>query len=183
MGTFKKLIKYIILFTLFFLFVGVMKEIPFNNKEKNEEYMMNYNVKVDSPLILVEKSRTTNKGGYINGYILNNTEEHIKDKYMQFDFYDEDGRYLGTQTKEIKYFNVKEKINFDIQYNYEDVGRIDIDFVDEINEMENKDMQKKLNTNESFLRINPSNDKTVKTIGTTIGAFLLAGTATILLIP
>ena len=181
MSTFKKLMKYFVLFILLFLFVSFFKELGFRRQEKEEGYMMNYNVKVKSPKIMVQKSRTTESGGYINGYILNDTKEHIKDGFIQVDFYDSKGKYLGMEYKEIKYFNVKEKINFDIQYEYKNVDRIDIDFVDKINKIENKEEQKDVKDNEIFSNIKPEiNNKTVA-IGTFVGAFLLAGTATILL--
>ena len=169
MDTFKKLIRYIILFILLFLFVGFCKEFIFR-ENKQEEYMMNYNVKVDSPTIMVKKSRTTKDGGYINGYILNDTGEHIKDKYLQFDFYDSKGNFLGTETKEIKYFNVKEQINFDIPYDYKNVDRIDIDFVDSINIIETKEEK----TTSSIMNMSDKISDEAKIIGIPIGIALMA---------
>jgi len=171
MGTFKKLMRYFLLFILLFLFVGFFKELGFRENNE-EEYMQNYVVKVQSPIIMVKQSRTNENGGYINGYILNNTGEHIKDRYMQFDFYDSNDNFLGTESKEIKYFNVNEKINFDINYNYKNVSKIDIDFVDSINIIE-KQNKKATNT---ILNIVDNTSDSAKKIGIPIGVVLLAMT-------
>ena len=169
MNTFKKLMRYFLLFILLFLFVGFFKELGFKETNK-EEYMQNYIVKVDSPLIMVKQSRTTENGGYINGYILNNTGEHIKDRYMQFDFYDSEGNFLGTESKEIKYFNVNEKINFDINYNYKDVNKIEIDFVDSINIIETQNEK----ATKTILNMSDKISDDAKKIGIPIGIVLLA---------
>lgn len=125
----KKFFIYFILFVGLYLFVSLM--INFGMKEKYET-ITNHQITVKSPQVTVSESKATYSHGYIKGNILNNTGEHIKDKYLQFDFYDKDGIYLGTESKEIKYFNVDEKINFDLNYEYTNVNKIKISFVDEV---------------------------------------------------
>ena len=121
----KKIIRYFLLFLLLFIVVGLLTR--FAMKEKYID-MTNYSVNVSSPKVTIDESKSTYSSGYIKGSIANDTGEHIKDKCLQFAFYDKDGVYLGTETKEIKYFNVNEEVKFNIKYNYNNVGRIELNF-------------------------------------------------------
>lgn len=125
----KNYFKFLILFLLFFLFVEVLTNIQMRERYEN---VLNYTVNVSSPKVIVEESKASYYSGYIFGYITNDTGKHIKDRYLQFNFYDNDGMYVGTEVKEIKYFNVDEKVKFDIQYNYKNVNRIEIIFTDNV---------------------------------------------------
>ena len=129
MGTVKKFRTYLLIFLATFLFVELFTNIVM--KEKFTD-ITNYEINVTSPKVSVTESKASYSSGYIKGNITNDTGEHIKDKYLQFDFYDKDGIYVGTESQEIKYFNVSEKISFDINYKYKNVNRIEIGFVDEI---------------------------------------------------
>lgn len=123
----KTIITYIKLFLLLFIIVGLLTH--FAMKEKYLD-ITNYTVNVASPKVTIDESKATYSNGYIKGKILNDTGEHLKDKCLQFAFYDKDGIYLGTKTEEIKYFNVNEEVKFNIDYNYRNVGRIDLEFKD-----------------------------------------------------
>lgn len=140
MKTLKRFILYLIMFLGLFVFVSLLRDVGL--KKDEEKYFSNYKILKSSPVIMVKEARASNSGGYLKGYILNETGEHIKDKFIQFDFYNKYGNYLGTKSKEIKYFNVNESINFDIPFDFREVDEITIDFVDEVKEQE---VQKNLN--------------------------------------
>lgn len=129
MGTIKKFRTYLLMFLAFFLFVEI-----FTNLAMKEDLLdiTNHEINITSPKVKIIESKASYSNGYIKGEIVNNTGEHIKDKYLQFDFYDKDGIYVGTESKEIKYFNVNEKINFNISYKYQNIEKIKINFVDEV---------------------------------------------------
>ena len=129
MGTMKKIRTYLIIFIIGFLFVELFTNLAM--KEKFVDITKHY-ISITSPKINVTESKASYGRGYINGNIINNTGEHIKDKYIQFDFYDKDGIYVGTESKELKYFNVDEKISFNINYEYKNVDKIKISFVEEV---------------------------------------------------
>lgn len=129
MGTIKKFRTYLLLFIVMFLFIGLFTNIAMR---ENFVDITNHIRLVTSPKIVITESKASYSRGYIKGNITNDTGEHIKDKYLQFDFYDKDGIYVGTKTQEIKYFNVEEKISFDIDYEFQNVEKINIDFVDEV---------------------------------------------------
>ncbi len=153
MKTIKKFWIYFLLFIGLFLFVGFFKELGL--KKEEEKYFSNYKILKSSPVIMVKETGVSSRGGFLKGYVLNETGEHIKDKFIQFDFYDEYGDYLGTKSKEIKYFNVNEKINFDISFDYRDVNEITIDFVDEVIEqkVEKKSILKDIRSDDATMRI------------------------------
>lgn len=125
----KEFFTYFLIFIAFYIFATVLTNFAMRERFNNID-----NIKIDitSPKITVEESKSTNSRGYVKGNIVNDTGEHIKDKYLQFDFYNKNGAYIGTEVQEIKYFNVEEKVNFDIQYNYKNVNSIEISFVDEV---------------------------------------------------
>lgn len=132
MGTLKKFRIYFLLFVGFFIFVSFFTNLAM--KESFED-ITNHEININSPQIVVTESKASYSSGYIRGMITNDTGEHIKDKYLQFDFYDKDGIYVGTESQEIKYFNVNEKVNFDINYTYQNVNKIKISFVDEVTKL------------------------------------------------
>ncbi len=130
----KNYFKFLILFLCLFLFVEIATNV---NMRKKYEDFTNYIINTDSPKVLVKESKVSYSSGYITGSIINDTGTHIKDKYLEFDFYNKYGIYLGTEYKEIKYFNIDEKISFDIKYKYTEVGKIEIDFVDKMQKPQN----------------------------------------------
>ena len=155
MGTIKKFFNYFLLFIALFIFVEIFRELALKKAEK-EKYMIDYTVNVNSPKIIVSSSKASDTDVSIKGCIINETGEHIKDKVLQFDFYDNNNTYLGTELKQINYFNVNEKIKFDISRNYKNVDRIDILYLDEAikHEEENTDeITKILNTDNSTVKI------------------------------
>lgn len=125
----KEFFIYFLMFIALYIFVTVLTNFSMKEKFKN---IQDIQISVNSPQIFIEESKATDSRGYVKGNIVNDTGEHIKDKYLQFDFYNKNGAYVGTEVQEIKYFNVKEKVNFDIQYNYNNVNNIKISLVDEV---------------------------------------------------
>lgn len=129
MGTMKKFKTYLLIFIGMFLFVSIFTNLAMRENFVN---ITNHEINVNSPKVIITESKASYSNGNIKGSIINDTGKHIKDKYLQFDFYDKDGIYVGTESKEIKYFNVKEKVNFDINYTYKNVDKIKINLVDEV---------------------------------------------------
>ena len=110
-------------------------------KEKYKD-ISNYVIDIDSPQIIIEESKASYNNGYIRGSIINNTGNHLRNKCLQFDFYDSDGIYVGKKTKEIKIFNVDEKIKFNIEYSFKNVDKINITFIDQISETQTSNNKK-----------------------------------------
>ena len=164
METIKKFRTYLLIFILGFLFVEFFTNLAM--KEKFND-ITHYDISIISPKITITESKASYGRGYINGNIINNTGEHIKDKYIQFDFYDKDGIYVGTKSKELKYFNVDEKISFNIDYEYKNVDIIKISFVGEVIQPQNNAP--------SFLNINieEENFKIALPIALVLGLYVI----------
>lgn len=133
METMKKFKVYFFIFIGFFLLTAVLTNFLMRDDYKN---ITKYEIKSESPEIVVTECKAAYSTGYVKGSVTNNTGELIPLKYLQINLYNEDGIYLGSEYKELKYFNPKETINFDISYDYLNIDRVTLDLVDEIPEKE-----------------------------------------------
>ena len=133
METLKKFRLYLFMFIGFFILATVLTNFLMRDDYKN---IINYEIKIESPKVVVAECKAAYSRGYIKGNITNDTEELIPLKYLQINLYDENNVYLGSEYKELKNFHPKETINFDISYDYLNINRVIIDFVDEIPQKE-----------------------------------------------
>lgn len=133
MGTLKKFWIYFLMFIISFVLISLLTNIAMRD---NYEDISNYEIKSESPSITVTESKATYSHGYIKGTVTNNTGDHLPLKYLEIDIYDKDGMYLGTEYKELKYFNVDETISFDINYSYNNAGKLVLNITDEMTKKE-----------------------------------------------
>ena len=168
MKTLKKFWIYFLIFLLVFLLVTGLTNIAMRDNYKNTKYEI-----VNAfPMITVTECKASYSDGYVKGSITNNTGEHIPIKYLQVDIYDENNVYLGSEFKELKYFNVNETIKFEINYKYNNVNRLVIGVTDEIIQ----DKEKKENY-VSNIKVEPViTEETIK-IAVPISAVLMLNTA------
>mgnify|MGYP004564501847 CR=1 FL=1 len=169
MAKMKKFFLYFLMFIALYIFVTTLTN--FSMKEKFKD-IQNIQISVSSPKIFIEESKATNSHGYIKGNITNDTGNHIPVEYLQVDLYNENNTYLGSEFKELKYFNVNETINFEINYKYNNVNRLVIGVTDEIIQ----DKEKKENY-VSNIKVEPViTEETIK-IAVPISAVLMLNTA------
>ncbi len=121
MGTLKKFWKYFLLFIVMFAIIGGLTSLAMR---ENFEEMANYEIIGKSPIVTVTESKSANTHGYIKGTVTNDTEDIIPLKYVKINLYDKNEIYLGSEYREIKNFYPKETINFNINYRYNNVGKI-----------------------------------------------------------
>ena len=91
--------------------------------------MKNYDILVKSPKIEVTESKVAKNKGYINGNITNDTDKLIKNLCIKFDFYNEQGKFLGAEYRREEILNASETIKFNIKYEYKNVSEIRISVV------------------------------------------------------
>lgn len=139
MAKMKKFLKYLIWLVLLYLIVNGLTYLA---TKDNYKELTNVVVATNSPKIEITESMSTYTHGYIKGQVTNNTGEHIQKIYLQLEFYDEDGIWVGKETKELEAFNSNETIKFDINYTYTNVERIKISISDKIEEAEKPEVQK-----------------------------------------
>lgn len=124
----KKIFRYVILLIVAYIVVEVL--VYFLTKTYYKD-LNNYDILVESPVIEIKESKVAKSKGYIQGNITNDTGELMRNLRVKFDFYNEQGKYVGSENKTIDVFNISERLNFDIKYEYEDVNEIRISIVRE----------------------------------------------------
>ena len=122
----KKIFRYVILLIALYLLVQLYVFLLMKQYYRD---MKNYNILVESPKIEVTESKVAKNKGYIKGKITNNTDELIKNLKVKFDFYDEQGKFVGAESKSEEIFNVSETVSFDIKYEYENISEIKISVI------------------------------------------------------
>ena len=168
MARMKKFLLYFVMFAGLFLFVEFFTNVSILNVEEKYVQLDNYEIKTELPKIEVTEFMGNNSSGYIKGNITNNTGEHIKDKYLKFGFYNKSNNLVAAKYQEIKYFNVDEKINFNIDFNYKDIQKVQIELVDEIEQIKTNsniqaDKNSSNNNNDVFELLKPEiTEETIK---------------------
>ncbi|MBQ2917200.1 MAG: hypothetical protein IJE59_03370 [Clostridia bacterium] len=132
METMKKFKVYLFIFLGFFILSTILTSFLMRDDYKN----INYEIKSETSNILVTECKAANTNGYIKGSVTNNTEELIPLKYLQINLYDENDVYLGSEYKELKNFYPKETVNFDMSYEYLNIDKVTLIFIDKIPEKE-----------------------------------------------
>ncbi len=139
MAKMKKFFKYLIWLILLYLLVNVLTYLATKDDYRD---LTNFNIATESPKIEVTESKSAYTHGYIKGQVTNDTGKHIPKTYLQIDFYNKDGVWLGKETKGLESFNLNETIKFDISYTYTDVNKIRLSISDEIIEAPKTKAQK-----------------------------------------
>lgn len=122
----KKILKYVIWLIALIIVVRVL--VYFLTKTYYQD-MNNYEILVKSPVIEVTESKVAKNRGYIQGTATNDTGTLISNVNLKFDFYNENGKFVGSEYKLIEVFNATEQVKFDIKYQYENVAEIKISIV------------------------------------------------------
>ena len=172
MATLKKFWIYFIMFIAFFALTTFLTNGLMKDNYKN---ITNYEIKCESPKIVVSECKAARSNGYIKGNVTNDTGEHIPIKYLQIDLYDENDVYLGSEFKELKYFNVNETISFDINYKYNNINKLVIGVTDKTIQNEEKEEQKDYTIGD--VKIEPIITEDTIKIAVPIGTFLVMNTA------
>ncbi len=167
--------KFWIYFLIFIISFGIISFLTYFIMEEDYEDITNYETLTKSPVILVSECKATSTGGYIKGSVTNDTGEYLQIEYLKIDFYNENDIYLGSEYKELKYFNINETINYEINFNYNNVNKVKLQIVDEIVESSNdNDTEEKVVI--ADIEINPIIDDDTMKIAVPIGGLLLLHT-------
>ena len=130
MKTMKTFWKYFINFIVLFLLVSGLMNLGTMKINKEEEKIINCVAQTEKPVIEVTECTSNDKGGVLKGTVTNDATVLINVIYVKADFYDEKDNLLGTKYSEIKYFNVGEKAKFEIEFDYENVSKVNVTTTD-----------------------------------------------------
>ena len=122
----KKILRYVVMLIVIYLVVQIF--VYFLTKAYYID-LQNYEILVKEPKIEITDSKVSKNKGYISGKTTNNTGTLIKELKIKFDFYNENGNFLGSEYKEIDYFNVNEVVNFDVKYYYQNVNEFKVSII------------------------------------------------------
>lgn len=167
METIKKFWTYFLIFIIGFGLVSLLTYLAMREDYRD---ITDYEILTKSPVILVSECKATSTGGYIKGSVTNNTGEHLQFKYLKVDLYDENDIYLGSEYKELKYFNVDETINYEINFNYKNVNKVELQIVDEIPESGSSTQEKEV---VGGVKVEPTIDEYTMKIAVPIAGILL----------
>ena len=122
----KKILRYVVMLIVIYLVVQIF--VYFLTKAYYID-LQNYEILVKEPKIEITDSKVSKNKGYISGKTTNNTGTLIKELKIKFDFYNENGNFLGSEYKEIDYFNVNEEVDFDVKYYYQNVNEFKVSII------------------------------------------------------
>lgn len=122
----KKILRYVVMLIVIYLVVQIF--VYFLTKAYYVD-LQNYEILVKEPKIEITDSKVSKNKGYISGKATNNTGTLIKELKIKFDFYNEEGNFLGSEYKEIDYFNVNEIVDFDVKYYYQNVNEFKVSII------------------------------------------------------
>lgn len=106
----------------------------------------NYKILATNPQIEVLESKVSYTKGYIKGRITNTTGKIIDSANVSASIYNKKGEYLGTKYHTIPYFAPNEKVEFELNFEYKNIGKIEIDIIER--ELEGKETKNYLGIEE-----------------------------------
>lgn len=89
----------------------------------------NYKILTENPQIEVLENKVSYTEGYVKGRTTNTTGEIIDSANVKVSIYNKKGEYLGTKYYNIPYFAPNETVEFEFNYEYKNVGNIEIEVV------------------------------------------------------
>lgn len=122
----KRLTKWCVIFVICYLIVNILTFNVIKSSYKTKEVNINF----EQPKVEIYESKSTITNGYVKGKITNNTNEKLINKILKLDFISPRDVTMGT-----KYVNIPElasgaESDFMSQFNFDNVDKINISFVD-----------------------------------------------------
>ncbi|MCL2341992.1 MAG: FxLYD domain-containing protein [Firmicutes bacterium] len=119
---------YFIIFALFFSATWLLTSGVAMKKSNEVVYKTDF----ASPAVNITSSTANGGKVHLTGKVTNNTDSAIGLKYLKFDFFDENGAYLGTKSQELKNFHPGETNNIDVStmFSHTNVGDVKVSLAD-----------------------------------------------------
>ena len=127
MSRMKTFLKYVILLLLFYVFSNIMINAFLKVSYTN---VSDYDINVSEAFVDVNEAKVSNRNGYINGIIKNNTDNVIENKYLKFSMLSKNGNVLGEKYVKIDKIEVNQLRNFEVKFDYDNVKTFKIEMTD-----------------------------------------------------
>lgn len=118
----------------FFIYSTVITNLLLKDTYKN----IYGEVVTNSPKIEITEAKAGKNSGSIKGKITNDTDENINRIYIKIDFYSKHNTNKGTEYIEINDITENEKREFSSEFNFKNVEKYEVSYVEEILETDNK---------------------------------------------
>lgn len=126
MSKLKQFAKYILMIIGMFLFTLVLEFISLNANYSDITY-----IGAIPEQVSIEKAETTKKNCRIYGYVYNNDNEDVNNKYLKISVYDSNNDVLMTEYLKITDVEYGEKKLFKAYFNVEKVSTYSLSIVEE----------------------------------------------------
>ena len=127
MSRLKTFLLYALIIVSFYFFSNALIFLSINGSYKN----IKGEVITITPTIEVKEAKATHINGYVDGNIINNTNEKIENKYVKIGIFSERDVNLGSKYVKVEALDVNQMQAFHMGYKFTESYRYEISFVDE----------------------------------------------------
>ena len=124
----KTLFTYALIIAAFWLFSDLLIYVAVNSAYKNIETQIYTN----SPEIVVGENKATHINGFVRGFVKNNTNSVINDKYLKIDLYSARDIKLGSKYVKIENLETNKNQDFEMWYKFTNVDYATFSITDNI---------------------------------------------------
>jgi len=118
------------IYLLLFIGLFIVSNLLISAYIKTSYYNINsYEIKEDALTVTIMTAKASKDDGYIEGKILNGTDEKITNKYMKVELFSENDVSLGQEYVKIEEINSQELKNFKINFSCDNVKHFIITFL------------------------------------------------------
>ena len=146
MGTMKMIIKWVILFLVFFLLVEFMTFAFIASTYQEKPYV----IKQEPLSVSVEKSEATYVNGKLKGKVTNTGSEYIADRYIIAECYSGYNNLLGSVYVSVNDLKPNDTKEFELKYRYDKVDHLAVYTTDKMPENSVEKIQKTLDNSDQF---------------------------------
>lgn len=113
----------VLVYVLSNVLINVFIKISYNDIEK-------YEVTITEPYINITEAKASKRDGKIKGFIKNNTNSVIENKFIKFSMLSEYNNVLGEKYVRIDKLEKDELKNFEVKFDYKEVKTFTVEIVD-----------------------------------------------------
>lgn len=127
MDRMKTFLKYVIILIAFYFFSNIMIN-AFLKVSYSE--LKDYEINTTPLFVDVTKAEASNRNGYINGIVKNNSDKVVENKYLKFSMLSKNGNVLGEKYVKIDKLEVNQLKNYEVKFDFDNVKSFKIELTD-----------------------------------------------------
>ena len=127
MDRMKTFLKYVIVLVVFYFFSNIMIN-AFLKVSYSE--LKHYEINTTPIFVDVTEAQASNRNGYINGIVKNNSDKIVENKYLKFSMLSKNGNVLGEKYVKIDKLEVIQLKNYEVKFDYDNVKSFKIELTD-----------------------------------------------------